>query len=502
MPEALAASSGPWLAARAARDPERAAIIAADATVTWSALAARVDAIAGRLARLGLGAGDRLALLMDPSLRVIELVHAAQRCRLTLVPLNTRLAPPELATLVAHAEPMLVLHDAAYAAVLAATPVRRLDAHHGLDAVVPASPPAATTVDRSAVATILYTSGTTGRPKGVMLTHGNHEASAAASRARLGIRDGDRWLCALPLCHVGGLSIVMRSVLDGTSMVLQPRFDTRAVWSAVVQAGVTLLSVVPTMLHRLLADPSTVPAPHRLRCVLVGGAALDVALHARARACGLPVVATYGLTEAASQVATAAPDDPPGSVGRPLPGTTLRLAAADAAGRGEILVAGPTVMAGYFRDAAATGAVLRDGWLYTGDVGRRTAAGGLEVLDRRSDLVVSGGENVYPSEVEAVLRAHPDVRDAAVYGVADPEWGRSLHAAVVMRSAHAFDDVALRRWCRDRLAGFKTPRAIVAVATLPRTASGKLRRHVLAVDQVRGTPTAAASSARKRSPLK
>jgi O-succinylbenzoic acid--CoA ligase len=482
MAEALPEPGGPWLLERARRDPEGVALQLGDESSSWRQLAARVETLAGRLVALGLAPGDRLAVLMEPSARLLEIVHAAQRCRVALVVLNPRLSAGEVAVLLAHAEPAVVLHDRAHAAVLTSVRPRIVEAGEALDAVAPLAPPLAPLVDPAAVQTILYTSGTTGRPKGVMLTHGNHRASAAASRGHLGRRADDRWLCALPLHHVGGLSIVMRSVLDGTPLVLHPRFEPGAVWAAIRAHRITLMSVVPTMLHRLLEHPDAALPPTALRCVLVGGAALAPELHARALARGIPVVPTYGLTEAASQVATAelgAATVAAGGVGRALAGTRIRIAAADRDGRGEVVIAGPTVMAGYFRDPAATAETLRDGWLHTGDVGRLDAEGGLQIFDRRTDVVISGGENVYPSEVEQVLRAHPGIAEAAVYGVADPEWGRRVQAAVVLRAGSALDEAALRHWCRDRLAGYKVPRRIVRVAALPRTASGKLQRHLL-----------------------
>lgn len=480
MADALTPSPEPWLAARARRDPDGLALVAGTTRLGWRALAARVDAVAARFATLGVRPGDRIALLMEPSVRLVELVHAAQRVGAALVLLNTRLTAPEIALLVAHAEPALVLHDAAHRDTLAGIAAPTVEAQGELDAVAagPSAPPV--TLDSTAIATILYTSGTTGRPKGVVLTHGNHEASARASRERLGLRSDDRWLSVLPLHHVGGLSIVMRSVLDGTPLVLHPRFDPGAVRHALAHDGITLLSLVPTMLHRLLEHAGNAPAPASLRCVLIGGAALAPDLAARARARGWPIAPTYGLTEAASQVATAPPEHSGrSSVGVPLAGTRVRIVDADSDGRGEIHVSGPTIMRGYFRDDDATRAALRDGWLRTGDVGRLDADGRLEVFDRRSDVVITGGENVYPTEVESVLLAHPAIAEAAVYGVPDAEWGKRLQAAVVVRAGAAFDADAVRAWCRARLAGYKIPRAIVAVADLPRTASGKIRRHAL-----------------------
>jgi O-succinylbenzoic acid--CoA ligase len=489
VPEALSATTEPWLAARARRDPDAPALMTTSARLTWQQLAERVELTAARLVRLDVGPGMRVAVVMEPSLRFVELVHAMQYLGATLVLVNTRLAAAERDVVLAHADPALVLHDRAQA-VATGPRVRTVDADGELDAVTAASARIAAPLDLATVQTILYTSGTTGLPKGVMLTHANHAASAAASRAHLGARVHDRWLCALPLYHVGGLSILLRSVLDGAPVVLHERFDPAAIWDALHTERVTLLSLVPTMLHRLLEHAEAHPGATALRAVLVGGAALAPSLAARARAEGLPILPTYGLTETASQVATAAPGEPADdAVGRALGATRLRIEGADRAGHGEIVVAGPSVMAGYFRDPEATASVLRDGWLHTGDVGRLDDDGRLHVFDRRTDVVITGGENVYPAEVEAVLLAHPAVAEAGVYGVPDAEWGRRVHAAVVLRDGTDLTAAELRRWCRTRLAGYKVPRAIVRMPALPRTASGKLRRHLLADGESVGTVT-------------
>jgi acyl-CoA synthetase (AMP-forming)/AMP-acid ligase II len=213
----------------------------------------------------------------------------------------------------------------------------------------------------------------------------------------------------------------------------------------------------------------------------------------RARALGIPALATYGLTEAASQVTTEslrADRDPVGSAGRPVAGTRVAIADPDARGDGEILVAGPTVMAGYLGRSEETARVLRGGWLHTGDIGRLDAHGGLRVHDRRSDLIVSGGENVYPAEIEAVLLKHPDVSEAAVHPVPNPEWGHHVGAAVVLRPGRRIEAAELREWCAARLARFKLPRTIRFVGSLPRTASGKVKRHEIGRGEPGTTPRA------------
>jgi O-succinylbenzoic acid--CoA ligase len=299
---------------------------------------------------------------------------------------------------------------------------------------------------------------------------------------------GDRWLACLPLYHVGGLAVLFRSCLYGTAVVLHDGFDTAAVRRSLRDDDVTLVSLVPTMLSRLLHEGLTGDDAPVLRLILLGGATAPPALLAEALAARLPVAVTYGLTEAASQVATLLPDGmarKPGSAGRPLLFTTVT--AVDDNGRelppgeaGEIVVRGPMIMAGYYRDEPATAATLRDGRLYTGDIGYLDTDGDLWLLDRRADLIVTGGENVYPAEVERVLREHPAVALAAVVGLPHPDWGQQVAAAVVLRSPGAATADELLTHCRARLAGFKRPRQLVISDELPQTASGKIQRHLVA----------------------
>ena len=324
---------------------------------------------------------------------------------------------------------------------------------------------------------VLFTSGTTGQPKGARLPQRAFLASAAASRANLGATGEERWLCNLPLFHVGGLAMAVRCALDGSALVLHRRFDAEATARALSTEGVTHASLVARTLELTLDAGATAGA---LRAVLLGGGPLPAELAARARARGLPVLQTYGLTEACSQVATERPGEADGTTAGPaLPGLSVRVCHPDGTlvqpgEGGEIQVQGPTLMAGYLDEPQATARALADGWLRTGDVGAQDGLGRLRVLARRTDLILSGGENVYPAEVEAVLASHPGVSEAVVVGRSDAAWGEVPVAAVVLRPGAGAE--GLVEWLRERLAGFKVPREVVAVQALPRTAAEKVDR--------------------------
>src|ERR1019366_2135988 len=280
-----------------------------------------------------------------------------------------------------------------------------------------------------------------GAPTEVPLTFGNLLWSAIGSAVALGLDPRERWLCTLPLVHVGGLSIIVRSAIYGTTAVVHERFVLEDALDALMEREITLVSVVATTLTRLLdgglADP---PA---LRCALAGGGPVPAALLGRARSAGVAVSQTYGLTEACSQVATQAPGEGGVDAGPPLFCTRVALAP-------------------------------------DGDIGELRAGGTLHVIGRKSDTIISGGENVAPSEVESVLEEHPAVVEAAVYGVADQQWGEVVHALVVVRADVGAD--ALRAHCAERIGGFKVPKAIAFTDSLPRPASGQLQRARLAVD--------------------
>jgi O-succinylbenzoic acid--CoA ligase len=425
--------------------------------------------------------GDRVAAFVTPGTFLVELLHAAQFGRWTLVPPNLRLGTEELGRLVAHADPALLLHDDAHADLARSVGVTTILAIDELARMEVATEPLPQ-AGAGDVLTLVYTSGTTGTPKAVELTNANYEAGADASIARLGCTPGDRWLAAMPMCHVGGLSIAVRCALAGMTMVQRPGFDAAEVDRSLRHDRIGFVSLVPTMLARVLDAGSDVPYPSALKAVVLGGGRLPVALVERAQRASVPLVATFGMSETAAQVTTSRPGDAsghPGSAGHPLDGVGIRIEAPGSDGVGEILVRGAQVFRGYFRDPERTATALQGGWLHTGDLGRLDGDGRLWVEVRRTDLIVTGGENVNPEAVEDVLMSHPGVAEAAVYGVPDDEWGQRVTAAVVVREGVAVDGEELREWCRARLAAFQVPRAFVKVAELPRTASGKVRRVAL-----------------------
>jgi O-succinylbenzoic acid--CoA ligase len=487
-----------WLHWRAQATSGRLALIAGGRRLSFAELAAEADRMARRLAALGPVPGDRLATLLPNGLEAAVVPHVVSRLGLVLVPLNVRLAPGELAWQLADcgarwllaAPPTLELARQAVERVAGC----RLIATEPLDPGVPAldelpeaAAPLRRAIDLGQVHTVVYTSGTTGRPKGALLTYGNHWWSALGSAMNLGALPGDCWLICLPLFHVGGLSILFRSVISGFAALVHERFDPEAVNRAIDEEGVTLLSVVSTMLWRMLEARGERPYPATLRCVLLGGGPAPRPLLEACARLGLPVAQTYGLTETASQVATLAPEDALrklGSAGKPLYPNQVRIVTeegqeAQPGEVGEILVRGPVVTPGYLNRPEATAAALRDGWLRTGDLGYLDAEGYLSVVERREDLIVSGGENVYPAEVEAALLAHPAVAEAVVVGVPDPEWGQRVVAAVRLAAGATVSAAELQAWCRERLAGYKVPKEIRLVTELPRNATGKLLRRAV-----------------------
>jgi O-succinylbenzoic acid--CoA ligase len=402
--------------------------------MSYRSLLASASGVAARLRSEGVGTRDRVGLALPPGVSFAAAVHGCFLAGAVVVPIDLRLSEREQ-----------LRRRAATVAVIDGP---RWFGDEELAEPVP--------LDLGAVAALMYTSGTTGEPREVPLTYANWLASALGSAVALGLSLEERWLCPMPLAHVGGLSIVIRSAVYGTSVVLHERFDTARVLAGLSDPAeaITLVSLVPTMLARLLE--AGLREPPVLRWALLGGGPIPPALLERAAEAGVPVAPTYGMTEACSQIATK---------GWPLPGVELRVAA-----DGEVLVRGANV---------STAALGPDGWLHTGDLGSLSGAGQLSIVGRKSDTIVTGGENVAPAEVEAVLLRHPAVADAGVVARPDSEWGEAVVAAVVLRSGSRAHENELRAFCAQHLASFKVPKAFTFVDGLPRTESGKLLRRRL-----------------------
>ena len=532
-----------WLERFAPAHAARTALVFDGRASSYAELAEAVRAAGEGLAACGLVAGDLVAVLAPPSAAGVVLIHAMFERGIVLFPLNSRLSEPEIAQALAatRTTALLVsqaadleqaerLAQGAACALLVFTPSdptalatslarrSRADSSDGVgrgdrggdgdgEAAAPDTAARAAALRRDHAALVLLTSGTSGRAKAAVLTRENLLASADASARLLGQSADDRWLLCLPLFHIAGLSILVRAALSGACVFLEPRFDAERVARALDAERISHVSFVATTLEQVLDARGPLPAPTSLRLVLLGGGPVSESLLARAVAARYPIAATYGLTEAASQVATCPPraprdpaatdavnpDDANSLAGGlvPLPGVEVRIVdegdrPLDAGAEGELQVRGPIVMRGYLDDAESTARALRGGWLATGDIGRLDGAGRLRVLDRRSDLIVSGGENVYPAEIESLLVEHPDLVEAGVVGVDDARFGARPLAFVVWRAGAARDARALADWCRERLAGYKRPVEFVAVEVLPRNASGKLLRRELALRAVKG----------------
>ena len=446
--------------------PERQALVNGGRVLTWAELAERVDRVGASVERrLESARHQVVAVVGGMGVETVTAILALLEDGVSFVLLHPRWRRAERDRALAMSGASLVIED------------------DGRLAVLPAGAANETSIGSSGTV-VVFTSGSTGRPRAAVLGHAALRASAAAHTAVFGWRQDDRWLLSLPVAHVGGLMVVVRSLLARRAIVVGGRepggsFDADALLRTIDRERVTLLSVVPTMLGRLLDGRKREP-PESLRAVLVGGAPASPVLMARARRRRWPVFATYGLTEACSQVATERPREAFGGVGEPLPGVEVRIASPDG-NAGPIRIRGPMLFDGYL--GAEPNAPLDrpfdgDGWFDTGDLGVVDGASRLRILGRRSDRILTGGENVDPAEVEAAVVEWPGAEAACVVGVDDEVWGERVAAVVVDsgRFEAAGGLAALEEHLRARLAGFKRPRCWKVVERLPVAPSGKVDR--------------------------
>ena len=475
--------------------PQAEAIVDGGQRLTWQQVAGRVSRLAGALTALGLGPGNTVGVIADNCAAVLELYFAAPAAGLVLLPLNTRLAGPELAQCLDDARCRVVVAGPEYVDVLreaspgtwVITTGRRLHGLQHYDDLLTASPLAPVGRAAGDAAYLYYTSGTTGRPKGVTLTAGGVLAGALGCAASAGLGSGARWLHASPMFHLadawaiwavtwlGGCHVTERFRAERTLRTLR---DERIDWSILVPTALDRLSAAAVAAGRDLAG---------MRGLLYGGAALpERTWNAAVGALRAPLIGTYGSTETAGTITVLpwADQRPPsaggiGRVGRETLVTAITLvddegSPVGAGDVGEIAVSSPAVMLGYRNRPEETAAALADGRYRTGDLGRREDDGVIRLVGRKKEMIISGGENVYPAEVENALSLHPDVRAVAVFGVPDPQWGETVAAVVEPEPGRSVDVDSLREFARQRLAAYKLPKAVEVVDALPVTGSGKV----------------------------
>ena len=432
---------------------------------------------AEKLHAKGIQKNDRIAILASSSPELVIALHGCLQLGCELVLLNERLTKEELT---------YQLRDSAPTALLVDSYTKRQLSYDQLFSMEELRNQA----DRKSfqleeewpkdrVVSIMYTSGTTGRPKGVCQSIENHVMNAMGSALNLGVQPNDCWLCAMPLFHISGFSILMRSVLYGMTVLLQSKFDEESAVDAILSGGVTRMSVVSVTLERILTvlEERDISFPTSFRSMLVGGGPVPRAYLERAIKRNIPVLQTYGMTETASQTTTLASEDAIrklGSAGKPLFFAEVKIDGQEEIG--EICIKGPHVTKGYVGEHADKSPLI-DGRLHTGDIGYLDEEGYLYVVDRRSDLIISGGENIYPAELENVLAKHPAVKEVGVIGKEDETWGQVPIAFLVLKE-HATEE-ELKEFAKDRLASYKRPAAYYFLKALPRNASNKLLRRKL-----------------------
>ena len=485
-----------------ARRGSATAVIGGGRRFTFAEVDERIGRIGGLLRTRGVETGARVALLAHNEPEYVELQGACLRSGFVLVPLNTRLADPELEFILGDCAPSVL--------VTGRTQEERgrklaesLGIQHVLalgDDVVGAesydaalatavADPSADALDPDLPATILYTSGTTGRPKGAVVDRLGFTARVLINAAELQVRQDDVHLASLPMFHIAAF-LAYAHLAAGAGVVMLPEFTPAEALRLMEEERVTTTVLVPTIIQMLLDSPAIDEHDHStLRLIIYGGSSIEPAPLRRALArFGCDFHQQYGMTETGGQTILRPADHDPSDEEKLASGGTeaigLEVRVVDEEDRplpdgevGEIVCRGPSVMQKYWNSPDATAETLRGGWMHTGDLGYRDQRGYLHVTDRRNDMIITGGENVYPREVEAVLAEHPAITDLAVIGLPDPRWGQIVTAVVLLGTDVPDDE--LTAWTRERLAAYKVPRRWERVTELPRTVTGKVQKHRL-----------------------
>ncbi|MCP3099195.1 long-chain fatty acid--CoA ligase [Myxococcus sp. K15C18031901] len=493
-----------WLARRAALDPDHLALVdtsRGERRITfreWDAAATRAASFLHHV--LGVQRGDRVAVLAHNRVEFLDVLFACAKLGAILQPLNWRLSATELAGILADAEPVVLVSGPELRSQVVAVRERAPFVKHWLSFdepgpgerafserdAAPSTPLPRVELEPDAPWVLCYTGGSTGVPKAAVLTHGSITANAANTVVSWGLTPDDVSLLNAPLFHTGGLNVfTLPLVYIGGASVVCRAFDVEQVFDKIHHGAVSLVFGVPTMFIEMQRHARFEAVDFsRLKLLVSGGAPCPAPVFERFFARGVAFKTGYGLTEAGPNNFWLPPGDvkrKPGAVGVPLFHVEARIDGEQRPGDvGELLLRGPHVCAGYWRRPEDTARTLVDGWLHTGDLASRDEDGCFRIVGRSKDLIISGGENIYPAEVESILAGHPDVAEVAVIGVPDAKWGETPRAVVVPRAGGSLTEAALLGYCDGRLARYKTPRSVRFVDALPRTSAGKVDRRALA----------------------
>lgn len=494
---------GSWISALAARQPESPLITFRGRQISWGEFGKKVDHLAAGLVASGIVHGDRVACLMYNRPEFLELFWACMRIGAIFCPINVRLALPEMDYILGDLQVKMLVSEPAFAGRIADLSNTRdfgccvmTEPCEGFEnavnvlastnpVILPAVRPRA-----EDTAAILYTSGTTGLPKGAIISHGNVQAQATNFAATFGLTSRDRQLMFIPLCFTGGLmTICMNTFLVGSSMIMMEEFDAGTALDLIQNERPTWFSGVPVMFQRIFEHPRAMTTDFSsLRFMQGGGASVHLPLIEMIREHGHEMTQGYGLTEGSGGLNLILSQEHlrsrTGSAGKP--GVLGMARVVDDDGRdcppnfvGELLIGGPLVFQGYWNNPQATSETIRDGWLHTGDLARRDADGFFYIAGRKREMIITGGLNVYPIEVENVISAIDGVAEVAVVGVADPNWGEAVTAFVVMQPSASLTEEDLKHYTRQAIADYKVPKRIYFVDSLPRTTSNKVLKRAL-----------------------
>jgi fatty-acyl-CoA synthase len=486
---------GSWMWRRARLAPDAIAFRQGSAMFSYADVAQRVQALAAGLARHGVHHGDYVAYLGPNDIATFETLFASASIGAVFAPLNTRLPARELAYMVTDCRARLLVHGPECASLAQAVAQQtgvtlvtiedsgQPDELTYQSLLATGTKPPSVTVGLDDDAVVLYTSGTTGRPKGAVLTHGNLTFNTVNQLAQIDVLGRDVVICTAPLFHVVGLGqVTLPALFKGATVVVAPKFDATWMLATIEELGINAFSAVPTMLQMMCDHPSF-PATDlsSVRYVVYGGSPVSPRVAGAWIDRGVPLLQGYGMTEAAPGVLLAMADgvrQHATSAGVPqfFVDYRLRTLDTDDEGTGELLIQGPNVFRGYLNRPADTAAAMTDGWFHTGDVVRMSPDGWGYVIDRTKDMIISGGENIYPAEVEAAIGELAGVVECAVVGVPDERWGEVGLGVVVPMSGTELDDAALRAHLESRLARYKVPKYFEFTDSLPRTATGKIQK--------------------------